>query len=65
MNRRVLLVSLFTCVSMNQYIRGTHTLTFSSHLDSDSDRQPIESEEDMEDPYPLEGKYKDDADKRE
>jgi RNA polymerase-associated protein RTF1 len=50
---------------MNQYIRGTHTLTFSSHLDSDSDRQPIESEEDMEDPYPLEGKYKDDADKRE
>ena len=30
----------------------------------DSEKEPVESE-DEEDPYPLEGKYKDEADKRE
>jgi len=34
-------------------------------MDTDSDREPLESEEEMEDPYPLEGRYKDEADKRE
>jgi len=34
-------------------------------MDSDSDREPLESEEEMEDPYPLEGRYRDEADKRE
>lgn len=33
-------------------------------MDSDSERS-AESEEEMPDPYPLEGKYKDEADKRE
>ena len=35
-----------------------------SRIDLDSDRE-VESEEDMQDPYPLEGKYKDESDKRE
>jgi RNA polymerase-associated protein RTF1 len=34
-------------------------------MDIDSDRDPVESEEEMEDPYPLDGKYKDETDKRE
>jgi len=34
-------------------------------MDIDSDRDPVESEEEMEDPYPYEGKYKDETDKRE
>lgn len=33
-------------------------------MDSDSDND-VESEDDMQDPYPLEGKYRDEADKRE
>lgn len=33
-------------------------------IDSDSEND-VESEDDMQDPYPLEGKYKDEADKRE
>ena len=33
-------------------------------MDSDSDSS-IESEDEVVDPYPLEGKYKDEADKRE
>ena len=34
-------------------------------MDSDSDRDVVESEEDADDPYPLEGKYKDEQDRRE
>ncbi|KAF8960863.1 hypothetical protein BDZ97DRAFT_1273077 [Flammula alnicola] len=34
-------------------------------MDTDSDKGDAESEEEMEDPYPLEGKYRDEADKRE
>jgi hypothetical protein len=34
-------------------------------MDSDSDKEAVESEEETQDPYPLEGKYKDEADKRE
>ncbi len=35
-----------------------------SRMDSDSDKE-VESEEDVEDPYPLEGKYKNEEDRRE
>ena len=34
-------------------------------MDSDSEKDGPESEEEMLDLYPLEGKYKDEADKRE
>jgi len=34
-------------------------------MDSDSEKDGPESEEEMIDLYPLEGKYKDEADKRE
>lgn len=34
-------------------------------MDSDSDKGEVESEGETQDPYPLEGKYKDEADKRE
>ena len=47
----------------------THVLSslfhLSSRMDSDSEKDGPESEEDMQDLYPLEGKYKDEADKRE
>jgi RNA polymerase-associated protein RTF1 len=34
-------------------------------MEFDSEKEPIESEEDEGDPYPLEGKYKDEVDRRE
>ena len=47
----------------------THVLSLifhlSSRMDSDSEKDGPESEEEMQDLYPLEGKYKDEADKRE
>ena len=39
-------------------------LVWLSRMDSDSDKE-VESEEDVEDPYPLEGKYKNEEDRRE
>ncbi|CAA7268808.1 unnamed protein product [Cyclocybe aegerita] len=35
------------------------------HVDSDSEKESFESEEEMQDPFPLEGKYRDEQDKRE
>ncbi|KAH9474656.1 RNA polymerase-associated protein [Psilocybe cubensis] len=43
---------------------GGKSLKRKERMDSDSEND-VESEDDMQDPYPLEGKYKDEADKRE
>ena len=34
-------------------------------MEFESEEEPIESEDEGVDPYPLEGKYKDEADRRE
>jgi hypothetical protein len=34
-------------------------------MEIESEKEPIESEDEGEDPYPLEGKYKDEVDRRE
>lgn len=57
-----LLGSLWT--ARDAYKRFVVFFVWRSRMDSDSDKE-VESEEDVEDPYPLEGKYKNEEDRRE